>query len=84
MQKSIPTFSVLSIVIPVVAFVALTLGIRADTGVGTVVALAALILGPLLGIGFGVAGIFTREQPAIAPVVGLLCSVLFALFFFLR
>jgi len=77
MEKSKPTFGILSVVIPVLGFCGLVLGIGADTGAGVFIALFCLGVAPVLGLFFGTTALVMKERFAIIPVAGLLGSLVF-------
>jgi hypothetical protein len=82
--KPIPWFGIMSILAIALGFLCYVFGLESDTGTGTLVAMSALVLGPLLGISFGVAGMLARERPGFIPWFGLLCSGTFVALYLLR
>jgi len=75
MEKTKPTFGLLSVALPILGFFGMTMGVGTDTGAGVVVALFCLAVAPILGVFFGTASLFMRERFPIIPVVGLLESL---------
>ena len=80
-ERTTPTFGVVSAVLPLVGVVGLTLGVHADSGYGVVLALACVVFAPVLGLFFGAVSLFLRERHPLIAVLGMLESVTFVLLF---
>jgi|SRR6516164_8326769 hypothetical protein len=79
LTKSSPIYGTLSIIAIVSGILGVVAGVRADTGIGVVIALASLGFGPMLGIFFGVASLMRRERVPLVTFLGLLGSLVFVI-----
>jgi hypothetical protein len=84
LKRAFPICGVISLGAVLVGIAGVNFGRALDTDGGLLLALSALLFGPLLGGIFAVIGLLARERPALLPTLGLLGSIFFVAVYWLR